>query len=694
MYRLTWIALVLLGLFLPFSGMAAEPPQLVEGLTSPFENVRRDAVQSAAATGASAVAPVAELMASSSPAVVKAATRALENIAAYAGRPDAEAERAAVAKELSNLLDAARPEGIRREALRLLALIGGDTEVNAIAALLREPALAEEARAALDRIPTPGAATALIGAIGSAPPELRLGIFDTLARKGARGAIPTVQPYLANADVETRWRAFEALCRMGVAPNDLPVPPQAFAREDRKRYMRGFLWSAYANIEMGNTQVAENMFATLAAFPMGRDQACAALLGLAKLNSPKLVEHALGYLAEPKIRLTAIETLSAADIPGIDERVEKGMPLANPSNRVSMLQILAARKSANAGALLTAMRQDPSPEVRVAAFELLGEEPSDTDLQETLRKSAPWNRERAAREFLKRADRAMDAGDAEKARTMFEAVASAKLPEELLASAYRGIAQVGSPASLQMVDTAYASLSAPESVSPTKAYAAAVECAYASVHAAQPDRTVAESEVRRIIESSKNPDAVKFALGKLRQLGVDSRVYARRQGFVTDWRLMGPFPNQEDSAFGKSYLNEAEPLPADSIQIEDRAYTWKSVSCDAVPTIIDLKTEFGGGENVAVYAAAELTCAQETPVALLIGTNDGCEMWLNQVKVHEHPEGRSLNVDEDRVNAVLKAGANTLLIKVLQNGGSWAFCARVVSEDGSPIDTATLQATP
>jgi HEAT repeat protein len=689
-----WIALLLLGLFLPLSGMAAEPPQFVEGLTSPFENIRRDAVQSAAETGAPAVAPIADLLASSSPAVVKAATCALENIVAHAGCPDADPERDAVAKELSNLLDAARPEGTRREALQLLGLIGGDSEVNGIAALLREPALAEEARAALDRIPTPGAATALIGAIGSVTPEMRIGLFDTLARKEARGAIATIQPYLTDADPETRWRALEALCRLGVAPNNLPVPPQAFAREDRKRYMRGFLWSAYANIEMGNTEVAENMFATLAAFPMGRDQASAALLGLAKLNSPKLVEHALGYLAEPKIRLTAIETLSTADIPGIDERVEKGIPLANPANRVSMLQILAARKSANAGALLAAMRQDPSPEVRVAAFELLGEEPSDSDLQETLRKSASWNREHAAREFLKRAVRVLEAGDAEKARSMFEAVASATLPEELLASAYQGIARVGSAASLQIVDTAYASLSAPESAVSTKAYAAAVECAYASVHAAQPDRAAAESEVRRIVETSKNPDAVKFALGKLRQLGVDSRVYARRQGFITDWRLIGPFPNEEDSAFGKSYFNEAEPLPTDGVQLEDATYAWKAISCDAVPAIVDLKAEFSGGENVCVYAAAELTSAQETSVAFLLGTNDGCEVWLNQIKVHEHPEGRSLNVDEDRVNAVLKTGANTLLIKVLQNRRSWGFCARVVSEDGSPIDTATLQPSP
>ncbi|MBX7257041.1 MAG: HEAT repeat domain-containing protein, partial [Candidatus Hydrogenedentes bacterium] len=360
-----------------------------------------------------------------------------------------------------------------RAALHLLETAGGDSEVAAIAKLLQEPSLAEDARTALDRIPGPAATQALISALATVPQDVRLSLFDTLARRlavesqdgasasrgsdvsaGRENAIRAIGPFAGNSDSETRWRAFESLCKMGVAPNSLPVSPQVFVRENRQRYMAGFVTSAYANLVLGKNELAENMFATLAAFPIGDSQACAALIGLAKLNSPKLIEHALGYLAEPGIRDTAIETLTTANIPSIDDRLSKGLTYTNPSNRATMIRILAARKSPNVGELLATMKQDPAPEVRLAAIESLGETPSDAELKEALLKSTPWTREHAGRLLLQRADSSLATGDTDKARSLLETVASANVSAEMRAEATQILAQAGGPAPQTTTDAA------------------------------------------------------------------------------------------------------------------------------------------------------------------------------------------------------------------------------------------------
>lgn len=717
MYRPFLIAMLVAAVWAPWAPYAAavEPDTLVEGLTSSFEHVRREAVDLAPQAGPSAVAPVAALLSSSTPVVVKAAALALDRIVAHAGRPGASEERSAVCSALNALLDSKHPEATRRTALRLLGLVASDADTDAIGALLDDPNLAEDARATLDSISTPGAVKALAQKLGSAPKELRPSLLATMARilerllsagsGDANGssikmpasaldeAIQAIKPYAGDAGPETRWCAFDALCRLGVPPNTLPVSPQVFARENRQRYMTGFLNSAYANLALGNRDAAENMFATLAAFPMGRSQACAALIGLAKLNSPKLIENAMGYLSEPGIRVTAMEALTAADIPEINARLANGLTYANPSNRVAILRVLAARQAPDIRALLTSMKQDAAPDVRVAAFELLGEPPADTDLGDALVKSTPWNREHAGQLYLARGKDALEAGDAEKSRVILEAVAAARISPETRAEAFRCLAQLANPASQPLVDRVYEELAAPGALPASRELAVAVAQTYAAVHAALSDKAAAERDLRRLIESNDDPGVRNAALQKLRDLGADSRVYARRQGFVTDWHVLGPFPNSENSAFGKPIIDITRPISSDPIEIDGAAYRWQPVVSDAIPAVVDLKSIFHGGENVAAYACALLSSATEAPVTLLLGSNDGCEVWVNQTKVFEHAEARGLTVDQDRIDTVLKPGLNTILVKVLQRGGSWGVCLRVVDAQGAPLDTTSLQPT-
>ena len=50
---------------------------------------------------------------------------------------------------------------------------------------------------------------------------------------------------------------------------------------------------------------------------------------------------------------------------------------------------------------------------------------------------------------------------------------------------------------------------------------------------------------------------------------------------------------------------------------------------------------------------------------------------------------RGLVVDQDQVPVHLKAGTNTILLKVYQNTLGWEFCARIVTPDGKPCAAET-----
>jgi hypothetical protein len=55
-------------------------------------------------------------------------------------------------------------------------------------------------------------------------------------------------------------------------------------------------------------------------------------------------------------------------------------------------------------------------------------------------------------------------------------------------------------------------------------------------------------------------------------------------------------------------------------------------------------------------------------------------------KIHHLPVSRGFNVDEDRVNAMLQKGRNTLLMRVFNLGLDWKACVRMCDQQGLAMD--------
>jgi HEAT repeat protein len=194
--------------------------ELLDQISSSDPEVRTDAWLRAGEAGAAAIRPLAALLARNAPLVdrqakelaqlemsgndqetrakiaakqeqlqypmevSRAARRALSKIVRHAGRPGAGSERAAVVNELLRLLDPVHPLMIRREVVSMLSEIADDQAVTPLAALLNDPELREDARVALERIPSGQSLDALRAGLAAVPDDFKINIAQSLRARG------------------------------------------------------------------------------------------------------------------------------------------------------------------------------------------------------------------------------------------------------------------------------------------------------------------------------------------------------------------------------------------------------------------------------------------------------------------------------------------------------------------------------
>lgn len=105
----------------------------------------------------------------------------------------------------------------------------------------------------------------------------------------------------------------------------------------------------------------------------------------------------------------------------------------------------------------------------------------------------------------------------------------------------------------------------------------------------------------------------------------------------------------------------------------------------ATPHFVDLTRVFEPRDFVVAYAIAYVWAPTETPAVVLLGTDDECKLWLNGRLLHSYTKPRPPQPDEDKVSVRLRAGWNTILLKVCQERGQWGFYIRLAGPDGKPL---------
>ncbi len=658
--------------------------QFLQRIADANPKVRSTAWGEAKNYGAAAVPGLGELLDSSDRGVARAAKLALENIVGQASTPGADAERQAVALKLVSALRAAQSRFARVTCIQLLGLIGRGEAVPALAQLLDDEEVGEDVRQALQRIPGNEATGALLAALRTHRGPFARAIIYALASRGDRAAVPTLARLAAASDLPTRLAAIDTLGRIGDlrAEHVLSNALRAREREVRRAATDALLRLAEAQLRAHNRHVAAQIFQKLLGAQLSQSQRCAALAGIAQTAGAQAVPKLVAALAGQGrvVADCARSLLLSLEDEGTLQALAAAGTQAAPEVRAQVLEIIAARNDPGAAQVLLAALQAPELVVRRAAVVALGELAAG-EAKEVLLELAEHGpeelRQEALEACLKIARRYCERGRGLDAASIYRRVLAIAPTADTRRTVLDGLAELAEPKTLPLIEPL---INDPQVRK--EALAACVAVGVTLARRGERDRAIAL--LNKALAPEVDPALANRAARELYALGIEVDL-AQRQGFVTNWWLAGPMPNPNRSAFVREFFPEREINLAKTYEVEGRTISWKPHKTVDVRGIVDLRELFVPNSSVVAYGYAEIFVDKAQDVVLKIGSDDGIVVWVNGEKVHAKNVDRGIRVDQDIAKARFVAGKNSILVKVLQQGGYWCFCVRLTTPDGKPL---------
>ncbi len=680
------LAVALLALLLPTAAWAQPAPEpgtlaaLTKSMTSEEPGVRAKAFQDLLAMGTKGVEGLLGLLADPGQADMAGIEFALHGMAAHFSRPGADAERAALARTLAEYLGGDAPPAAKRFVITQLQVCGRQEAVPALARCLVDEELAESARQALIVNRSSEAARALREALPKTTGAFRAAICQALGYREDPEAVSLLIAEARGNDAAVRAAALAALGRIG----DLraaPVIAAALGKGDDRQQRAAFdayLLLAERLLEGEKATNALSIYSNALKSATTGAQKCAALVGIGKVGSAESVPVVLPYLADadPRVRQGALQCLANMPDPKTSDALAEAMKNAQPSVKAGLLRVLAQREEPAAAQAIEAATGDPNAEVRVTAYELLNRL-DDPALEDTLLEAAtdgsPGVHAVALRAYMRLAD-GRRGNEPDVARAMYSRALDLAKEDLLKSAALRGLASVPDVGLLPKVEPMLQN----EAVR-GDALAAYVAIAAKLADEGQEDRAI--EMLKGALEMSPPRDVLDTAIAELRDLGIKIDP-AQAAGFITTWWLLGPLPGADvDREWGPE---KGVDLTA-SVAANGRDVPWKQHHTTDASGIVNLLALMDPNQNTTAYLYAEVTVPQAQDILFKAGSDDGMILWLNGQQIHRAPDPRSLQVDQDTIQARLNAGVSKVLMKVVQGGGDWQCCLRLTNPDGRPI---------
>ena len=678
--------------------------------------------------GPPAVVPLFELVGGDDAKVAQGTHQALRWIAWRWS--DTRERRGAVCGPLLEVASSNRPAPVRCLALDLLSVCGDERAVPPVAKLLRDAEVADAARRALQAIPGPQATKALTEALRSAPAELKPAVLNALGARQDVSALKQIAACLSARNEPVRVAAAEALGDIRVR-GALPALTRALA--DRSGAVRRAAFDA-------RLQIADELYhrddhdgarsLLLEALDRAEDdaQVLGALAGLAWLPPRSATDVVAPLLkhTDRRVQAEAAWVLAAIASEEATRALAQALPSASPQVQVTILHALGLRGDPLALTQVAPLASSPDPTMAAEALQALAAMATPEAapiIKDALTAEAPEVASAAAWAYLNLATLLARGGDTETPRRIWEDLVPRPVDEAILTAALDGLAAIGSLDSLPVLATAlgtangerqarlfdtYVAIAAAVAKRGDTARAAAAyrdalqwvpklsldigpefgeafrrHLAVADGLAATGAADEARERYRAALDVAPADSRLADVVGKLIALGEPLDLMAV-QGFVRDWWIIGPFPNDDSSAFNRDFFPEHEIELTKPYNSEGIPLAWQKATAGP---ILDLMGPFAaqGTNNKACYCYAAVAVTAQQDAVLKIGSDDGVVCWLNGEKVHANLVDRGCTVDQDVVRCRVRAGVNTILLKILNNGGGWNACLRLCDAQNRPL---------
>lgn len=187
----------------------------------------------------------------------------------------------------------------------------------------------------------------------------------------------------------------------------------------------------------------------------------------------------------------------------------------------------------------------------------------------------------------------------------------------------------------------------------------------------------AEHALRDLNDRRHGPQGMKGPLGQ--------------QGFVTALAALGPFDNPSMEAFDTALppeLGEVGPYAGKGGEQDWRSIeAYHSMGAPALSSLIHPH------DAVITYLASTITSPAQREAYLMLGASGQYKVWLNGELVAINRQSGTMAADNDAFAITLRAGENTLLVKVASdNESGLGFVARITDRKLQPMTDLTMRA--
>ncbi|MDG2360598.1 MAG: hypothetical protein P8M20_13185 [Planctomycetaceae bacterium] len=202
----------------------------------------------------------------------------------------------------------------------------------------------------------------------------------------------------------------------------------------------------------------------------------------------------------------------------------------------------------------------------------------------------------------------------------------------------------------------------------------------------------AKQVYRKALSGATDSDLVKKISKSLKDLG-DEVDLVTHFGFLTDWRIVGPFDNRGFIGFDIAYAPEKELDFVAKLQAKDGEVAWGVITTSDEFGIVDIAKSVAPHKGAVMYLATSYESAANRNVEFRFGTPNAWKLWVNGKFLFGRDEyHRGMAIDQYRVPANLKAGKNVILLKLCQNeqDDDWAQRYQIQIRVCDPSGVAVL----
>lgn len=192
---------------------------------------------------------------------------------------------------------------------------------------------------------------------------------------------------------------------------------------------------------------------------------------------------------------------------------------------------------------------------------------------------------------------------------------------------------------------------------------------------------------------ARDVDQIEQACQSLESLGQKIDL-PKIMGFITEWKVIGPFDNSDRRGFGVGFPPEKNNIELEKeYEGKNGGVKWQKFSTSDRLGLLDLNQPFGHIKEVLCYAHTEFESSVEQSVQFRIGSKNAWKLWVNDKLIFARDEYHrgSTRVDQFILDGQLRKGTNKILVKICQNEQTeswtkqWEFCFRITDLTGTPI---------